>query len=147
MYGVFVIIACSRLQDSQARGIEKAGTREKKRQGTGERGRRRLPSFSFFSRPAPIFVRPTLSCLPRYLRAWNRLLSLQPSSHEIWACPDNTATPLIQPNVFDPLVTTLTGFHSTRTGLSIRAGRPSKPPASSPSLAGYHKWVITANKK
>ena len=24
-------------------------------------------------------------------------LSLQPSSHEIWACPDNTATPLIQP--------------------------------------------------
>ena len=31
-------------------------------------------------------------------------LSQQPSSHKIWACPDNTATLLIQPNVFDPLV-------------------------------------------
>ena len=37
-------------------------------------------------------------------------LSYQPSSHEILACPDNTATPLIQPNVFDPLVTILMGF-------------------------------------
>ena len=37
-------------------------------------------------------------------------LSFQPSSHEIFACPDNTATPLKQPNVYDPLVTILMGF-------------------------------------
>ena len=30
-------------------------------------------------------------------------LSLQPSSHEIWACPDETASPLILPNFLDPL--------------------------------------------
>ena len=29
--------------------------------------------FPFFSRPAPIFARPTLSRFPHYLRAWNRL--------------------------------------------------------------------------
>ena len=36
------------------------------------------------------------------------------SSHEIWACPGNTATLLVWPNrqnIFGPLVTVLTGFH------------------------------------
>ena len=56
-------IACSMLRDSRARGIEKARTRKKKTGG----------NFSFFTRPAPIFARPTLSRLPNYLRAWNRL--------------------------------------------------------------------------
>ena len=42
-----VWVACSRLRDSRARRIEKA----------------------------PIFARPTLSRLPHYLRAWNRLIS------------------------------------------------------------------------
>ena len=36
-------------------------------------------------------------------------LSLRPSSHEIWALPDNTA------NFFDRLVTVLMGFHSIIT--------------------------------
>ena len=37
-------------------------------------------------------------------------LSLQPLSHAILACPDNTTTPLILPNGFDPLVTVLMEF-------------------------------------
>ena len=74
-----VQIACSRLRDSKARGTEKARTRKKKREETGERGRRRkwlqaLSPFLFlFPRPVPIFARPTLSRLPHYLRTWNRL--------------------------------------------------------------------------
>ena len=55
-------LACSRLQDSGACGIEKAGTRKKY-------GRKLFP----FSRPAPVFARAKLSRLPHYLRAWNRL--------------------------------------------------------------------------
>ena len=38
-------------------------------------------------------------------------LSLRPSSHEIWSCPSNMATLLIQPSFFGPLVTVSTGFH------------------------------------
>ena len=34
-------LACSRLRDSRARGIERARTRKEKRQETGERRRRR----------------------------------------------------------------------------------------------------------
>ena len=46
-------LACSRLRGSRVRGIEKARTRKK----TGGN-----------------WARPSLSHLPRYLRAWNRLL-------------------------------------------------------------------------
>ena len=54
-------LTCSRLRDSRARGIEKAQTRKR----TGGN----------FSRPAPIFARPTLSRLPHsFARAWTRLL-------------------------------------------------------------------------
>ena len=38
-------------------------------------------------------------------------LSIQLSSHKIWACPNNTAALLIQLNFFDPFMTVLTGFH------------------------------------
>ena len=67
-------LACSRLRDSRVRRIEKAQRRKKT-------GRKLL--FSFFSRPAPLFARLSLSHLPHFrafptaetrgLRAWNRL--------------------------------------------------------------------------
>ena len=76
-------IAYSRLRDSRARGIEKARTRKKKngrklgRGGGGGNDYRfsiALSPFLFLSsRPASIFAHPTLSRLPHYLRAWNRL--------------------------------------------------------------------------
>ena len=40
-------------------------------------------------------------------------MSLQLSRHEIWPCPGNTATPLIRPIFWEPLVTVLTGFYCT----------------------------------
>jgi len=49
-------VACSRLRDSRASRIEKARTR-KKREETGERGRRRLSPFLFFL-PRPHFCAP-----------------------------------------------------------------------------------------
>ena len=52
-------VACSRLRDSRAPAIEKTRTK------TGG---------NFFPHPAPIFARPSLSRLPHYLRAWNRLV-------------------------------------------------------------------------
>ena len=53
----FSLLACSRLRDSRARGIEKARTRRKTGGNWGEGG-----GFLFtFSRPAPIFAHPTLS--------------------------------------------------------------------------------------
>ena len=59
IYSALSRVACSRLRDSWARGIKKARTRRKKTGGT--RGEGEAPhSFSFFSRPAPIFARPTL---------------------------------------------------------------------------------------
>ena len=42
-------------------------------------------------------------------------LSLRFSSHGIWACPDNTPTPLVRPNCFGPLVTVLMGVHCIST--------------------------------
>ena len=56
----FSLLACPRLRDSRARGIEKARTRRKTGGNWGEGG-----GFLFtFSRPAPIFAHPTLSRLP-----------------------------------------------------------------------------------
>ena len=56
------IVACSRLRDSRVRGFEKV--RKRKKNGW---------KLLLFSRAAPIFPRPTISRLPHYLRAWNRL--------------------------------------------------------------------------
>ena len=39
--------------------------------------------------------------------------------HEIWPYPGNTATPLIRPNCFDPLVTILMRFHCNLLFLHI----------------------------
>ena len=47
-------------------------------------------------------------CLLLWTVRWMRCavyLLLLPSSHEIWACPSNTATPLIRPIFLGPLVT------------------------------------------
>ena len=46
----------------------------------------------------------------QYNGAFVILVSL---SHEIWPCPDNTATLLMSPNFYDLLVTVLTGFWLT----------------------------------
>ena len=40
-----------------------------------------------------------------------RYLSLRPFSNEFHPTPGNTATPLIRPIFFGPLMTVLTGFH------------------------------------
>ena len=46
-----------------------------------------------------------------------RYLSLRPFSHEFHPTTGNTATPLIRPNFFGPLMTVLTGFHCSLVSL------------------------------
>ena len=65
----FLDLACSRLQHCRVRWIKKARTRKKYERKWGEKGR----PFSFFP-PRQRFVCLSLSRLPHYLRAWNRLL-------------------------------------------------------------------------
>ena len=76
----FSLLACPRLRDSRARGIEKARTRRKTGGNWGEGG-----GFLFtFSRPAPIFAHPTLSRLPHSFAPSPLTESLEQAIPTVW---------------------------------------------------------------